>query len=72
MSCKGTDERTKEKAGATNRVGSPCRCMTAVETHEGCGSQMQEMMSRCMASFGAGQEEPPQREAEEGDDHEGK
>lgn len=60
MSCKGTDDRTKEKAGATNRVGSPCECMTAAETHAGCGSQMQEIMSRCMSSFGEGQKEPLQ------------
>ncbi len=71
MSGKETAEAQQEKQGATGPKPS-CGCMTMAETHEGCGGQMREMMSRVMAPGGAEQKESPKSGDEGGDCHEDK
>ena len=71
MSDKGTVESEKEEGTTANRASSCC-CNPHGEAHEERRARMQEMMSRCMASFGAEQREPPKSRAEGGDDREDK
>ena len=62
MGCKKSEEKEKDEVAGNGPQGFAelCQRMMTAATAEGCGGQMQEMMSRCMARFRGEQEEPSQ------------
>jgi hypothetical protein len=62
MSSKGRKEKDKDDVATHEPQGFAelCERMMSAPTAEGCGIQMQEIMSRCMARFRGEQKEPRQ------------